>query len=191
MRENSEEQRKQRDGIITMDIAYASNPLGTAGSLTGTNAIGGCFKFRSSQVAARGGLLAHPLQAMERNSWLRCEFALVVVEGPLEAVRNKAENWMDSIGRLALPTSKRLVKSNQADICSLKSGTCSVLSGHWLPPVSMLNFSIGKNRQKSASRDKSTLFAFQLSFPHKTLLLMSSDQQDVNDWYQSLKAAVR
>uniref|UniRef100_A0A493T3J4 Rho guanine nucleotide exchange factor 39 n=1 Tax=Anas platyrhynchos platyrhynchos TaxID=8840 RepID=A0A493T3J4_ANAPP len=29
-----------------------------------------------------------------------------------------------------------------------------------------------------------------LSFPHKTLLLMSSDQQDVNDWYQSLKAAV-
>ncbi|XP_038026315.1 rho guanine nucleotide exchange factor 39 isoform X1 [Anas platyrhynchos] len=30
-----------------------------------------------------------------------------------------------------------------------------------------------------------------LSFPHKTLLLMSSDQQDVNDWYQSLKAAVR
>uniref|UniRef100_A0A8C0EK77 Rho guanine nucleotide exchange factor 39 n=1 Tax=Bubo bubo TaxID=30461 RepID=A0A8C0EK77_BUBBB len=30
-----------------------------------------------------------------------------------------------------------------------------------------------------------------LSFPHKTLLLMSSDQQDVNDWYQSLTAAVR
>uniref|UniRef100_A0A8C6JWC6 Uncharacterized protein n=1 Tax=Melopsittacus undulatus TaxID=13146 RepID=A0A8C6JWC6_MELUD len=25
-----------------------------------------------------------------------------------------------------------------------------------------------------------------LSFPHKTLLLMSSDQQDINDWYQSL-----
>ncbi|NXX83447.1 ARG39 factor, partial [Urocolius indicus] len=30
-----------------------------------------------------------------------------------------------------------------------------------------------------------------LSFPHKTLLLMSTDQQDINDWYQSLKAAVR
>ncbi|NXA44816.1 ARG39 factor, partial [Nothocercus julius] len=30
-----------------------------------------------------------------------------------------------------------------------------------------------------------------LSFPHKTLLLMSSDQQDINDWYQSLKAAIR
>ncbi|KFQ74650.1 Rho guanine nucleotide exchange factor 39, partial [Phaethon lepturus] len=30
-----------------------------------------------------------------------------------------------------------------------------------------------------------------LSFPHKTLLLMSSDQQDINDWYQSLTAAVR
>ncbi|XP_030907487.2 rho guanine nucleotide exchange factor 39 isoform X2 [Melopsittacus undulatus] len=30
-----------------------------------------------------------------------------------------------------------------------------------------------------------------LSFPHKTLLLMSSDQQDINDWYQSLAAAVR
>ncbi|NWU67636.1 ARG39 factor, partial [Pterocles burchelli] len=29
-----------------------------------------------------------------------------------------------------------------------------------------------------------------LSFPHKTLLLMSSDQ-DINDWYQSLSAAVR
>ncbi|NWI88557.1 ARG39 factor, partial [Pitta sordida] len=30
-----------------------------------------------------------------------------------------------------------------------------------------------------------------LSFPHKTLLLMSSDQQDINDWYWSLTAAVR
>uniref|UniRef100_A0A8D0F6J9 Rho guanine nucleotide exchange factor 39 n=1 Tax=Strix occidentalis caurina TaxID=311401 RepID=A0A8D0F6J9_STROC len=30
-----------------------------------------------------------------------------------------------------------------------------------------------------------------LSFPHKTLLLMSSDQQDINEWYQSLTAAVR
>ncbi|NWU97731.1 ARG39 factor, partial [Upupa epops] len=30
-----------------------------------------------------------------------------------------------------------------------------------------------------------------LSFPQKTLLLMSSDQQDINDWYQSLTAAVR
>uniref|UniRef100_A0A663FJP2 Rho guanine nucleotide exchange factor 39 n=1 Tax=Aquila chrysaetos chrysaetos TaxID=223781 RepID=A0A663FJP2_AQUCH len=30
-----------------------------------------------------------------------------------------------------------------------------------------------------------------LSFPHKTLLLMSSEQQDINDWYQSLTAAVR
>ncbi|XP_054666556.1 rho guanine nucleotide exchange factor 39 isoform X2 [Grus americana] len=30
-----------------------------------------------------------------------------------------------------------------------------------------------------------------LSFPHKTLLLMSSDQQDINDWYRSLTAAVR
>uniref|UniRef100_A0A663N947 Rho guanine nucleotide exchange factor 39 n=1 Tax=Athene cunicularia TaxID=194338 RepID=A0A663N947_ATHCN len=29
-----------------------------------------------------------------------------------------------------------------------------------------------------------------LSFPHKTLLLMSSDQQDINDWYQSLTAAM-
>ncbi|KAI1240193.1 Rho guanine nucleotide exchange factor 39, partial [Lamprotornis superbus] len=29
-----------------------------------------------------------------------------------------------------------------------------------------------------------------LSFPHKTLLLMSSNQQEINDWYQSLKAAV-
>ncbi|NWS88854.1 ARG39 factor, partial [Toxostoma redivivum] len=30
-----------------------------------------------------------------------------------------------------------------------------------------------------------------LSFPQKTLLLMSSNQQEINDWYQSLKAAVR
>ncbi|XP_069736737.1 rho guanine nucleotide exchange factor 39 isoform X2 [Phaenicophaeus curvirostris] len=30
-----------------------------------------------------------------------------------------------------------------------------------------------------------------LSFPHKTLLLMSSDQEDINDWYRSLTAAVR
>uniref|UniRef100_A0A8C0B3T5 Rho guanine nucleotide exchange factor 39 n=1 Tax=Buteo japonicus TaxID=224669 RepID=A0A8C0B3T5_9AVES len=30
-----------------------------------------------------------------------------------------------------------------------------------------------------------------LSFPHKTLLLMSSEQQDIDDWYQSLTAAVR
>ncbi|NXU54073.1 ARG39 factor, partial [Turnix velox] len=30
-----------------------------------------------------------------------------------------------------------------------------------------------------------------LSFPHKTLLLMSSNQQDINDWYRSLTAAVR
>ncbi|NXM77779.1 ARG39 factor, partial [Serilophus lunatus] len=30
-----------------------------------------------------------------------------------------------------------------------------------------------------------------LSFSHKTLLLMSSDQQDINDWYRSLTAAVR
>lgn len=30
-----------------------------------------------------------------------------------------------------------------------------------------------------------------LSFPHKTLLLMSTDQQDINDWYQSLTTAVR
>uniref|UniRef100_A0A8C3V7C3 Rho guanine nucleotide exchange factor 39 n=1 Tax=Catharus ustulatus TaxID=91951 RepID=A0A8C3V7C3_CATUS len=30
-----------------------------------------------------------------------------------------------------------------------------------------------------------------LSFPHKTLLLMSTNQQEINDWYQSLKAAVR
>uniref|UniRef100_A0A8B9S0I4 Rho guanine nucleotide exchange factor 39 n=1 Tax=Accipiter nisus TaxID=211598 RepID=A0A8B9S0I4_9AVES len=30
-----------------------------------------------------------------------------------------------------------------------------------------------------------------LSFPHKTLLLMSSEQQDIHDWYQSLTAAVR
>ncbi|XP_008496410.1 rho guanine nucleotide exchange factor 39 [Calypte anna] len=30
-----------------------------------------------------------------------------------------------------------------------------------------------------------------LSFPHKRLLLMSSDQQDINDWYRSLTAAVR
>ncbi|XP_008943160.1 PREDICTED: rho guanine nucleotide exchange factor 39 [Merops nubicus] len=30
-----------------------------------------------------------------------------------------------------------------------------------------------------------------LSFPHQTLLLMSSDQQDINDWYRSLTAAVR
>ncbi|KAK2512209.1 Arhgef39 [Columba guinea] len=36
-----------------------------------------------------------------------------------------------------------------------------------------------------------TLFAFQLSFPHKTLLLMSSDQEDIDDWYRSLTAAVR
>lgn len=35
------------------------------------------------------------------------------------------------------------------------------------------------------------VFAFQLSFPHKRLLLMSSDQQDINDWYLSLTAAVR
>uniref|UniRef100_A0A8D2MJY4 Rho guanine nucleotide exchange factor 39 n=1 Tax=Zonotrichia albicollis TaxID=44394 RepID=A0A8D2MJY4_ZONAL len=30
-----------------------------------------------------------------------------------------------------------------------------------------------------------------LSFPHKTLLLMSSNQQEINDWYQNLTAAVR
>uniref|UniRef100_A0A8C4V0A0 Rho guanine nucleotide exchange factor 39 n=1 Tax=Falco tinnunculus TaxID=100819 RepID=A0A8C4V0A0_FALTI len=30
-----------------------------------------------------------------------------------------------------------------------------------------------------------------LSFPHKTLLLMASDQEDINDWYRSLTAAVR
>ncbi|XP_010723592.1 rho guanine nucleotide exchange factor 39-like [Meleagris gallopavo] len=30
-----------------------------------------------------------------------------------------------------------------------------------------------------------------LSFPHKTLLLMSTDQQDINDWHQSLTTAVR
>ncbi|NXP71902.1 ARG39 factor, partial [Ramphastos sulfuratus] len=30
-----------------------------------------------------------------------------------------------------------------------------------------------------------------LSFPRKTLLLMSCDQQDINDWYQSLIAAIR
>ncbi|POI30008.1 hypothetical protein CIB84_006242, partial [Bambusicola thoracicus] len=30
-----------------------------------------------------------------------------------------------------------------------------------------------------------------LSFPHMTLLLMSTDQQDINDWYQSLTTAVR
>uniref|UniRef100_A0A669QBB7 Rho guanine nucleotide exchange factor 39 n=1 Tax=Phasianus colchicus TaxID=9054 RepID=A0A669QBB7_PHACC len=30
-----------------------------------------------------------------------------------------------------------------------------------------------------------------LSFPHKTLLLMSTDQQDINDWHQSLRTAVR
>uniref|UniRef100_A0A8C3NW60 Rho guanine nucleotide exchange factor 39 n=1 Tax=Cyanoderma ruficeps TaxID=181631 RepID=A0A8C3NW60_9PASS len=30
-----------------------------------------------------------------------------------------------------------------------------------------------------------------LSFPHKTLLLMSSNQQEINDWYRSLTAAVR
>ncbi|XP_072215828.1 rho guanine nucleotide exchange factor 39 isoform X2 [Excalfactoria chinensis] len=30
-----------------------------------------------------------------------------------------------------------------------------------------------------------------LSFPYKTLLLMSTDQQDINDWYQSLTTAVR
>ncbi|XP_009896586.2 rho guanine nucleotide exchange factor 39 [Dryobates pubescens] len=30
-----------------------------------------------------------------------------------------------------------------------------------------------------------------LSFPHKTLLLMSDDQQDINDWYQCLTDAVR
>ncbi|XP_017666845.1 PREDICTED: rho guanine nucleotide exchange factor 39 [Lepidothrix coronata] len=30
-----------------------------------------------------------------------------------------------------------------------------------------------------------------LSFPNKALLLMSSDQQDINDWYRSLTAAVR
>ncbi|NXF88645.1 ARG39 factor, partial [Eubucco bourcierii] len=30
-----------------------------------------------------------------------------------------------------------------------------------------------------------------LSFPRKTLLLMSNDQQDINDWYQSLTAAIR
>ncbi|XP_064358359.1 rho guanine nucleotide exchange factor 39-like isoform X1 [Dromaius novaehollandiae] len=30
-----------------------------------------------------------------------------------------------------------------------------------------------------------------LSFAHKTLLLMSSDQQDINDWYQSLTTAIR
>ncbi|OXB79132.1 UNVERIFIED_CONTAM: hypothetical protein H355_006591 [Colinus virginianus] len=30
-----------------------------------------------------------------------------------------------------------------------------------------------------------------LSFPHKTLLLMSTDQQDINDWYQCLTTAVR
>uniref|UniRef100_A0A8C3MSN7 Uncharacterized protein n=1 Tax=Geospiza parvula TaxID=87175 RepID=A0A8C3MSN7_GEOPR len=30
-----------------------------------------------------------------------------------------------------------------------------------------------------------------LSFPHKTLLLMSSNQQEINDWYQSLTAVVR
>lgn len=35
------------------------------------------------------------------------------------------------------------------------------------------------------------LFAFQLSFPHKTLLLMSSNQQEIHDWYRSLIAAVR
>lgn len=35
------------------------------------------------------------------------------------------------------------------------------------------------------------LFAFQLSFPHKTLLLMSSNQQEIHDWYRSLTAAVR
>uniref|UniRef100_A0A8C5X7U7 Rho guanine nucleotide exchange factor 39 n=1 Tax=Malurus cyaneus samueli TaxID=2593467 RepID=A0A8C5X7U7_9PASS len=29
-----------------------------------------------------------------------------------------------------------------------------------------------------------------LSFPHKTLLLMSCNQQDINDWYRSLTAAV-
>ncbi|XP_039947165.1 rho guanine nucleotide exchange factor 39 isoform X1 [Hirundo rustica] len=30
-----------------------------------------------------------------------------------------------------------------------------------------------------------------LSFPHKTLLLMSNNQQEINDWYRSLTAAVR
>ncbi|OWK58761.1 Rho guanine nucleotide exchange factor 39 [Lonchura striata] len=30
-----------------------------------------------------------------------------------------------------------------------------------------------------------------LSFPHKTLLLMSCNQQEINDWYRSLTAAVR
>lgn len=35
------------------------------------------------------------------------------------------------------------------------------------------------------------LLVFQLSFPHKTLLLMSSNQQEINDWYRSLTAAVR
>lgn len=30
-----------------------------------------------------------------------------------------------------------------------------------------------------------------LSFPYKTLLLMSTDQQDINDWYQCLTTAVR
>lgn len=31
---------------------------------------------------------------------------------------------------------------------------------------------------------------FQLTFPKAKLLLMSSDQEDINDWYRSLSLAV-
>lgn len=37
----------------------------------------------------------------------------------------------------------------------------------------------------------SCLFLLQLTFPKAKLLLMSSNQEDLNDWYQSLSSAIR
>lgn len=36
-----------------------------------------------------------------------------------------------------------------------------------------------------------TVLSLQLTFPKAKLLLMSSNQEDLNDWYQSLSSAVR
>lgn len=181
----------------------ASDSLKAADSLTGTRVFSRGFKVSSSKVAP-GAVLALFLCAMTKNSFSKL---WPVDDGSGRTPRDSLE-----YGRK--PDDELLSSQNELSTMTGNNGQ----DWHFfciVQPLASLNikanfFCLGRKRVKISMQGLNSvmmiflllqllpwqgmpqiLFVFQLSFPHKTLLLMSSNQQEINDWYRSLTAAVR